>query len=314
MRSVYLWSALCAAVAVSAAEKREYTTEWTVVTVTTTITAPLPPSTPTNPPVPGLQDPDTSSSSSSSTHAETQEPPTAAPAPVVTTIVDPPQPAPTDNQPAPPPPTDNPQPPADGQATTWTSSWSSEWTITGDAPQPTTMSTTTSADEAKPTNDYMQHVLYSHNVHRSNHSSNSLEWDSKLESSAEVLAKRCVYKHDPDINGGGYGQNIGYGVKSDKVAVMISNLMYNNEMGFFESLYGQDNPDQSNFHAWGHFTQIVWKGTTHVGCSTVVCPSLGNVDGSDMPFTVCNYGPAGNFDGEYAANVLRPQGHKMYSA
>ena len=58
------------------------------------------------------------------------------------------------------------------------------------------MSTTTSADEAKPTNDYMHHVLYSHNVHRSNHSSNSLEWDSKLESSADVLAKRCVYTHD----------------------------------------------------------------------------------------------------------------------
>lgn len=74
---------------------------------------------------------------------------------------------------------------------------------------------------------------------------------------------------------------------------MISNLMYNNEMGYFESLYGQDTPDMSNFDAWGHFTQIVWKGTTHVGCSTVMCPTLGNVDGSNMPFTVCNYSPAG---------------------
>jgi hypothetical protein len=75
---------------------------------------------------------------------------------------------------------------------------------------------------------------------------------------------------------------------------MITNLMYNDEMGFFEALYGEASPDMSNFDAWGHFSQIVWKGTTHVGCATVTCKSLGNVDSSvALPFTVCNYSPAG---------------------
>lgn len=47
----------------------------------------------------------------------------------------------------------------------------------------------------------------------------------------------------------------------------------------------------SLFEKWGHFSQIVWKGTTHVGCYTAHCPNgLGNV-GSDVSpyFTVCNY-------------------------
>lgn len=96
------------------------------------------------------------------------------------------------------------------------------------------------------------------------------------------------------IAGGGYGQNIGYGVSADEIGVMITNLMYNNEMGYYSDLYGEATPDMTNFDLWGHFSQIVWKGTTHVGCATVTCPSLGNVDSSSaVPFTVCNYSPAG---------------------
>lgn len=75
---------------------------------------------------------------------------------------------------------------------------------------------------------------------------------------------------------------------------MITNLMYNDEMGYFEGLYGNPNPDMSNFEKWGHFSQIVWKGTTQVGCATTVCGTLQNIGAGPIPFTVCNYGPAGN--------------------
>jgi pathogenesis-related protein 1 len=37
----------------------------------------------------------------------------------------------------------------------------------------------------------------------------------------------------------------------------------------------------------GHYTQIVWRTTTEVGCGMSVCPSLGQV-------WVCNYRPKGN--------------------
>lgn len=75
---------------------------------------------------------------------------------------------------------------------------------------------------------------------------------------------------------------------------MITNMMYNDEMMYYQNLYGQANPDMTNFEHWGHFSQIVWLDTASVGCATVTCQSLAE-SGSSMalPFTVCNYFPAG---------------------
>ncbi|KLJ09458.1 hypothetical protein EMPG_15120 [Blastomyces silverae] len=86
---------------------------------------------------------------------------------------------------------------------------------------------------------------------------------------------------------------------------MITNLMYNDEVGLYAGMYGRANPDMSSFSKWGHFTQIVWKSTTVVGCATVKCSNHLRWN------TVCNYGPPGNFGGRYAQNVARPNGAEM---
>lgn len=95
-----------------------------------------------------------------------------------------------------------------------------------------------------------------------------------------------------DVDGGEYGQNIAAGVKADNVSAVITELFYNGEVSFYDNLYGQEDPSMDNFHEWGHFSQIVWKGTTEVGCATVDCSSqsLANTGGNVPPyFTVCNY-------------------------
>lgn len=49
----------------------------------------------------------------------------------------------------------------------------------------------------------------------------------------------------------------------------------------------------------GHFTQLVWKNTTAVGCGATDCDDNGWL-------FVCEYGPAGNVIGEFGGNVGKP--------
>ncbi|KAI4716122.1 PR-1-like protein [Aureobasidium sp. EXF-10727] len=174
-----------------------------------------------------------------------------------------------------------------------------------------------SAAPAKATT-YQQRVLVSHNVHRANHSASDLIWDNALASTAAKIASTCVYAHNTTTDGGGYGQNIAAGLTADNITAIITELFYNSEVGYFKNLYGQAQPDMTNFGNWGHFSQIVWKGTSKVGCATQYCPKgLANAGPYTPPyFTVCNYGPPGNYLGEFDVNVgkslNRPTVHWNY--
>ena len=147
-----------------------------------------------------------------------------------------------------------------------------------------------SASGAEPTS-YSGIAVLHHNIHRANHSAPDLAWDDGLASTAGEIAASCVYAHDTSKGGGGYGQNIAAGVEPANISAIITDLFYNGEVGWYDGLYGQAQPDMTNFEHWGHFSQIVWKDTTHVGCATQHCSNgLANV-GSDVApyFTVCNY-------------------------
>lgn len=57
--------------------------------------------------------------------------------------------------------------------------------------------------------------------------------------------------------------------------------------------YDYQNPDWT---VAGHFTQVVWKSSTSLGCG------IGKNDYG--VYGVCNYSPQGNYLGQFEANVL----------
>ena len=125
------------------------------------------------------------------------------------------------------------------------------------------------------------------NNYRRQHSANDIYWNTGLAAYAAryLNSNKCVFKH----SSGPYGENIAYGY--DTPASTVS------AWGDERSDYDYNNPGYSP--ATGHFTQLVWKSTTDVGCARIWC---GNYMGW---FLVCEYNPPGNYIGEFAENVGR---------
>ncbi|RYP77729.1 hypothetical protein DL769_003349 [Monosporascus sp. CRB-8-3] len=197
-------------------------------------------------------------------------------------------------------------------------------------PEPTVVTPTTeevsvppsSVAASQPTapadDDFQGTALYHHNVHRANHSSPEVQWDSEIAGYASNTAATCVFAHDMDQGNGNYGQNIAMWATSSgaedlgeagAIKMATSDMWYNGEFSkYLPSYYGQATPDMSNFEAWGHFSQLLWKGSTKLGCAVQFCPKGSMSSDMDAWYMVCNYGPPGNVGGAYATNVLAPLG------
>lgn len=178
---------------------------------------------------------------------------------------------------------------------------------------------------APPTTDYIGTALWHHNVHRANHSAPALVHNATLAGYAATVAAKCVFAHDRTPGGGGYGQNIAsYGSSAAGLAAQpagrfaaraITEQWYNGEFAAFRpEYYGQPTPDMAAFEAWGHLTQVVWRGSRSVGCASQLCAAGTLFAGFPSWFTVCNYGPAGNYLGQFADNVARPAGNATVNA
>jgi uncharacterized protein YkwD len=134
--------------------------------------------------------------------------------------------------------------------------------------------------------------VVAHNAARVKHCAGALTWSSKLAAYAQnwadtLKSKGCVFGH----SGGNYGENLAAGTEGvlDPEATVAM---------WYDEIKQYKFPDGGFSMKTGHFTQLVWRSTTHVGCGHVACR------GNDI--WVCEYDPPGNYDGEYRTNVLPP--------
>lgn len=163
-----------------------------------------------------------------------------------------------------------------------------------------TTSSTYSATSTAAGSSFSDVSVYHHNIHRTNHSVAEIAYDDTYAGYAATVAASCTFAHDLTPGGGGYGQNIAMYASSDEnaldentaIAQAITDMWYNSELELYPNAYGS-NPDMSDFEAWGHFSQIVWKEQSSLGCAVQKCAPGTMESGMTAWFSVCNYYPAG---------------------
>jgi uncharacterized protein YkwD len=158
--------------------------------------------------------------------------------------------------------------------------------------------------------EYQNAILYHHNAARANHNAAPLVWNQTVADTAALAADTCNFAHYIPA-GAGQGQNL-FTVSGDyfNVTAGITESWYKGEFQAMLPYFGQANIPDDVFHNVGHLTQVLWKGTTSVGCVSIDCGAnmiVGGQKGSNLnKYTVCNYYPAGNVGGQYAIDVGTP--------
>jgi uncharacterized protein YkwD len=138
-----------------------------------------------------------------------------------------------------------------------------------------------------------QRVLAVHNRQRLELGLQPLSWNDSLAQSAQhwadYLASTGRFEHAPEIRDAPEGENLWAGTKGYySPEAMVGAWI--REKRFFQTGVFPNNSTTGNVEDVGHFTQIVWRATTEVGCAEATS------EREDI--LVCRYAEAGNYIGE----------------
>uniref|UniRef100_A0A0E0C257 SCP domain-containing protein n=1 Tax=Oryza meridionalis TaxID=40149 RepID=A0A0E0C257_9ORYZ len=132
-----------------------------------------------------------------------------------------------------------------------------------------------------------QDYLSPQNAARSAVGVGPISWSTKLQGFAEDYARQrkgdCRLQH----SGGPYGENIFWGsagadwTAADAVRSWVDEKKY----------YNYASNSCAAGKVCGHYTQVVWRDSTNVGCARMRC------DANRGVFIICNYEPRGNIVG-----------------
>lgn len=159
----------------------------------------------------------------------------------------------------------------------------------------TSNSASSPQDQTSASSDSSQSVIDQYlddqNSVRAQHGASPLTWNNTLAAAAQQWANGCVFQHSGGTLGP-YGENLAAGTGSSYgISAAISS--WTSEV----SEYDPSNPQAS------HFTQVVWKATTEVGCAVQECSGIFPASYGEAQYYVCEYFPQGNVIGEFTQNV-----------
>jgi len=151
-------------------------------------------------------------------------------------------------------------------------------------------------------------VLSEHNTLRATHHSPSLTLSDSLNASAQAHAESIlqtgVFRHSSFDERNGAGENLYY--------AMLANLSdlptYGDDVvrSWYREVSNYDYDHGSYSSATGHFTQVVWKSTSELGCGVAQGRKKHYSNEFNVIYVVCHYQSAGNYMGQFMENVLKP--------
>jgi len=138
----------------------------------------------------------------------------------------------------------------------------------------------------KADSDEVDLLLERHNFWRAEVGVDDISYSKELAEVANKWAiqlkkQGCIFKQSENA----YGENI---FKGTVGYVTISDAV--DSWGEEKKNYDYKKNKCESGKICGHYTQIVWKNSTEVGCARTIC------DGSVI--WICNYNPPGNFVGQ----------------
>ena len=142
-------------------------------------------------------------------------------------------------------------------------------------------------------NDLADQVLAVHNSERVLVGVPALTWSNSLAADAQAWADHLAdidqMVHAGSDTNPNEGENLAAGSSGGYTDGQLAQLWADEKSYFVEGTF----PDVSSDGNWasvGHYTQMIWRNTTQVGC--------GHASSSGTDYLVCRYNPSGNYIGE----------------
>jgi len=122
----------------------------------------------------------------------------------------------------------------------------------------------------------------------------ALGWSASAAAVAQAWAQNCVYEH-----------NAGRGRRGENIAANYppGSATSHAVVGWWAGEapdYDYASNTCASGRVCGHYTQVVWRDTTAVGCARATCSGGTPPAGwsGSWEFWVCNYEPPGNYSGQ----------------
>lgn len=156
---------------------------------------------------------------------------------------------------------------------------------------PAQLSGGTSTATGTESNAMVADILAAHNRYRDEYNLPHLTWSDTVAASAQQwanqLASSNTFEHSA---GSGYGENLWRGTAGAYSTTQMVDSWGSEKQYFIPNRTFPDLSTTGNWADVGHYTQIIWRNTTEVGCA------LATGSGSDV--LVCQYNPPGNYTGQ----------------